>query len=133
MRGSPLRGIWIALSRGGSDITGSILAASVGADVYENWTDVDSVFAVNPNLVKNPFPIAEITYDEMRELSYAGFTVLHEEAIYPVFARGIPLNIKNTWLRATQFPMSAVLILSASILGSVARDKKEEQAAGLPE
>ena len=86
----------ITFSRGGSDITGSILAASVGADVYENWTDVDNVFAVNPNLVKNPFPITEITYDEMRELSYAGFTVLHEEAIYPVFARGIPLNIKNT-------------------------------------
>lgn len=86
----------ITFSRGGSDITGSILAAAVGADVYENWTDVDNVFAVNPNLVKNPFPITEITYDEMRELSYAGFTVLHEEAIYPVFARGIPLNIKNT-------------------------------------
>ena len=73
----------ITFSRGGSDITGSILAAAVGADVYENWTDVDNVFAVNPNLVKNPFPITEITY-------------LHEEAIYPVFARGIPLNIKNT-------------------------------------
>ncbi len=86
----------ITFSRGGSDITGSILAAAVGAEVYENWTDVDNVFAVNPNLVKNPFPITEITYDEMRELSYAGFTVLHEEAIYPVFSRGIPLNIKNT-------------------------------------
>ena len=86
----------ITFSRGGSDITGSILAAAVNADVYENWTDVDNVFAVNPNLVKNPFPITEITYDEMRELSYAGFTVLHEEAIYPVFSRGIPLNIKNT-------------------------------------
>ena len=86
----------ITFSRGGSDITGSILAAAVNAEVYENWTDVDNVFAVNPSLVKNPFPITEITYDEMRELSYAGFTVLHEEAISPVFSKGIPLNIKNT-------------------------------------
>jgi len=86
----------ITFSRGGSDITGSILAGAVNAEVYENWTDVDSVFAVNPALVKNPFPISEITYDEMRELSYAGFTVLHEEALYPVFVRNIPLNIKNT-------------------------------------
>ena len=86
----------ITFSRGGSDITGSILAAAVKADIYENWTDVDSVFAVNPNLVKNPFPIKEITYNEMRELSYAGFTVLHEEALYPVFIRNIPINIKNT-------------------------------------
>ena len=86
----------ITFSRGGSDITGSILAAAVNADVYENWTDVDNVFAVNPNLVQNPFPIKEITYNEMRELSYAGFTVLHEEALYPVFIRNIPINIKNT-------------------------------------
>lgn len=86
----------ITFSRGGSDITGSILAAAVKADVYENWTDVDNVFAVNPNIVKNPFPITEITYDEMRELAYAGFTVLHEEALYPVYVRGIPVHIKNT-------------------------------------
>ena len=86
----------ITFSRGGSDITGSILAGAVGAECYENWTDVDNVFAVNPNLVKNPFPITEITYDEMRELAYAGFNVLHEEALYPVYVRGIPLHIKNT-------------------------------------
>lgn len=86
----------ITFSRGGSDITGSILAGAVNADIYENWTDVDNVFAVNPNLVKNPFPIKEITYDEMRELAYAGFSVLHEEALYPVFVRGIPVNIRNT-------------------------------------
>ena len=72
----------ITFSRGGSDITGSILAGAVSADVYENWTDVDNVFAVNPSIVKNPFPIYEITYDEMRELAYAGFSVLHEEALY---------------------------------------------------
>ena len=86
----------ITFSRGGSDITGSILAGAVNADVYENWTDVDNVFAVNPNIVNNPFPIYEITYDEMRELAYAGFSVLHEEALYPVYVRGIPVHIRNT-------------------------------------
>ena len=86
----------ITFSRGGSDITGSILAGAVNADIYENWTDVDNVFAVNPNIVKNPFPITEITYDEMRELAYAGFSVLHEEALYPVYVRGIPVHIRNT-------------------------------------
>ena len=86
----------ITFSRGGSDITGSILAGAVGADVYENWTDVDNVFAVNPSIVSNPFPIYEITYDEMRELAYAGFSVLHEEALYPVYVRGIPVHIRNT-------------------------------------
>jgi aspartate kinase len=83
-------------SRGGSDITGSILAAAVDATVYENWTDVDSVYAVNPNLISNPHSISEITYDEMRELAYAGFTVLHEEALTPAYRKGIPVNIRNT-------------------------------------
>ena len=83
-------------SRGGSDITGSILAAAVEAKVYENWTDVDSVYAVNPNLINNPHAITEITYDEMRELAYAGFTVLHEEALTPAYRKGIPVNIRNT-------------------------------------
>jgi aspartate kinase len=82
--------------RGGSDITGSILAAALDAKVYENWTDVDSVYAVNPSLVSNPHPIAEITYDEMRELAYAGFSVLHEEALAPAYRKGIPVNIRNT-------------------------------------
>lgn len=86
----------ITFSRGGSDITGSILAAAVKAEIYENWTDVDNVFAVDPRIVKNPFPITEITYDEMRELAYAGFNVLHEEALYPVYVRGIPVHVKNT-------------------------------------
>lgn len=86
----------VTFSRGGSDITGSILAAAVDASVYENWTDVDSVYAVNPALVKNPFPIREITYDEMRELAYAGFSVLHEEALYPAYIKGIPVHIRNT-------------------------------------
>ncbi|MBP6873761.1 MAG: aspartate kinase [Clostridiaceae bacterium] len=90
------KGEIITFSRGGSDITGSVLAGAVMATVYENWTDVDNVFAVNPSIVKNPFPITEITYDEMRELAYAGFSVLHEEALFPVYKRGIPVNIKNT-------------------------------------
>ena len=86
----------VTFSRGGSDITGSILASAVNASVYENWTDVDSVYAVNPALIKNPFPIREITYDEMRELAYAGFSVLHEEALYPAYLKGIPVHIRNT-------------------------------------
>jgi aspartate kinase len=86
----------VTFSRGGSDITGAILAASINATVYENWTDVDNVYAVNPSLVKNPFPIHEITYDEMRELAYAGFSVLHEEALYPAYLKGIPVHIRNT-------------------------------------
>lgn len=86
----------VTFSRGGSDITGSILAAATGASVYENWTDVDCVYAVNPALIKDPHSIAEITYDEMRELSYAGFSVMHEDALYPAFLQGIPVHIRNT-------------------------------------
>ena len=80
----------LTFSRSGSDITGAILAAGVKADMYENFTDVDAVYAVNPNLVANPKEIREITYREMRELSYAGFTVLHDEALIPAFRAGIP-------------------------------------------
>ena len=82
--------------RGGSDITGSILAAAVNADLYENFTDVDCVFAANPRVVNDPCAIHEITYREMRELSYAGFSVFHDEALMPVYKQGIPVNIKNT-------------------------------------
>ncbi len=82
--------------RGGSDITGSILAAAVNADVYENFTDVDSVFVANPNIISNPLPIKKLTYREMRELSYSGFSVFHEEALEPVYRKGIPVCIKNT-------------------------------------
>ena len=82
--------------RGGSDITGSILAAAVKADLYENFTDVDSVFCANPKVVNHPAEIEEITYREMRELSYAGFSVFHDEALMPVFKSGIPVCIKNT-------------------------------------
>ena len=86
----------VTFSRGGSDITGSILAAAVDADLYENFTDVDSVFVANPTLVKNPVSVAEMTYREMRELAYAGFSVFHDEALEAVFHAGIPVAIKNT-------------------------------------
>ncbi|RNB82349.1 aspartate kinase [Brevibacillus fluminis] len=89
-------GVLVTFSRGGSDITGSILAAAVKADLYENFTDVDSVFSVNPNLVNNPKDIKEITYREMRELSYAGFSVFHEDALLPAYMGRIPVCIKNT-------------------------------------
>lgn len=86
----------VTFPRGGSDITGSILAAAVKADLYENFTDVDSVFAADPSIVEHPAPVSEITYREMRELSYAGFTVFHDEALEPVFHAHIPVAIKNT-------------------------------------
>lgn len=82
--------------RGGSDITGSILAAAVKADLYENFTDVDFVFSANPKIVNNPVGITEITYREMRELSYSGFSVFHDEALMPVYKLGIPVTVKNT-------------------------------------
>ena len=83
-------------SRGGSDITGSIVAAAADADIYENWTDVSGMLMADPRIVEDPKPISEITYRELRELSYMGATVLHEEAIFPVRKAGIPINIKNT-------------------------------------
>ncbi len=83
-------------SRGGSDITGSIVAAAVKADVYENWTDVSGFLIADPRVIHNPEVITTITYKELRELSYMGATVLHEEAIFPVRTQGIPINIKNT-------------------------------------
>lgn len=86
----------MTFSRGGSDITGSIIAAGVKATLYENFTDVDSVFTVNPNIVDNPKEITTLTYREMRELSYAGFSVFHDEALIPAFREKIPVCIKNT-------------------------------------
>ena len=81
---------------GGSDITGSIIASGVNASLYENFTDVDSVYSVNPNIVDNPKPITTLTYREMRELSYAGFSVFHDEALIPAVEKEIPVCIKNT-------------------------------------
>lgn len=83
-------------SRGGSDITGSVVAGCAGADVYENWTDVSGFLVADPRIVRNPVAIRTITYRELRELSYMGASVLHEDAVFPVHSRGIPINIRNT-------------------------------------
>ena len=83
-------------SRGGSDITGSIVARSVNADLYENWTDVSGMLSADPRIVDRPKPIEYITYTELRELSYMGASVLHEDAVFPVRTAGIPVNIRNT-------------------------------------
>lgn len=83
-------------SRGGSDVTGSIVARAVNAQIYENWTDVSGFLICDPRIINNPEPITTITYRELRELAYMGATVLHEDAIFPVRAAGIPINIKNT-------------------------------------
>lgn len=83
-------------SRGGSDITGSIVAKAIHADIYENWTDVSGFLVADPRIIKNPEVIETITYRELRELSYMGASVLHEDAIFPVRKEGIPINIRNT-------------------------------------
>ena len=82
--------------RGGSDITGALAAAYLGADVYENWTDVSGILMTDPRIVENPKTIARVTYDELRELSYMGASVLHEDTVFPVRIRDIPVNIRNT-------------------------------------
>lgn len=94
--GSDKEGQVMTFSRGGSDITGSIIAGAIRADVYENWTDVSGFLAADPRIVENPVGINMITYRELRELSYMGASVLHEDAIFPVRSAGIPINIKNT-------------------------------------
>ena len=83
-------------SRGGSDVTGSIVAKAIQADLYENWTDVSGFLVADPRIVENPKVIETITYKELRELSYMGASVLHEDAIFPVRKEGIPINIRNT-------------------------------------
>lgn len=94
--GSLPNGAVKTLTRGGSDITGALVAAFMDADVYENWTDVSGILMTDPRIVENPKPIAKITYNELRELSYMGAEVLHEDAIFPVKEKNIPLNIRNT-------------------------------------
>ena len=94
--GSMPNGTIKTFSRGGSDITGSIAARAVGAVVYENWTDVSGFLMADPRFIENPRRIETITYRELRELSYMGATVLHEDAIFPVRFAGIPINIRNT-------------------------------------
>ncbi|MBM7543498.1 aspartate kinase [Weissella beninensis] len=83
-------------ARGGSDITGSILARGLKAELYENFTDVSAIYAANPQIIKNPQPINQMSYKEMRELAYAGFQVFNDEAIIPVIEGNIPINVKNT-------------------------------------
>ena len=94
--GAKADGAVVTFSRGGSDITGAIVARAVGADVYENWTDVSGFLMADPRIVKNPREISAITYKELRELSYMGASVLHEDAMFPVHKAGIPTNIRNT-------------------------------------
>jgi len=83
-------------SRGGSDITGALAAAALDAEVYENWTDVSGILMADPRIVDDPQAIPEVTYDELRELSYSGAQVLHEDSIFPVREKNIPVNIRNT-------------------------------------
>ncbi len=83
-------------SRGGSDITGSLIARAIKADMYENWTDVSGMLSADPRIVKDPRPIESISYRELRELSYMGASVMHESAVFPVRKANIPLNIRNT-------------------------------------
>ena len=94
--GQSKEGEVMTFSRGGSDVTGSIVAGAARADVYENWTDVSGFLVADPRIVDNPVAIHTINYRELRELSYMGASVLHEDAIFPVRSRGIPINIRNT-------------------------------------
>lgn len=94
--GSMPNGTIKTFTRGGSDFTGSVVARAAGADLYENWTDVSGFLMADPRIVKDPKVIDVITYKELRELSYMGATILHEDAIFPVRVAGIPINIKNT-------------------------------------
>jgi len=95
------------LSRGGSDVTGSLAAAALDADVYENWTDVSGILMADPRIVDNPKTIERITYNELRELSYMGAQVLHEGAVFPVREKNIPLNIRNT--NAPEHPGTVIM------------------------
>lgn len=94
--GRTTEGIVKTFSRGGSDVTGSIIANAVKAEIYENWTDVSGFLIADPRIVENPDVIEVITYRELRELAYMGASVLHEDAIFPVRSAGIPINIRNT-------------------------------------
>ena len=94
--GANAEGEIVTFSRGGSDITGAIVARAVGAAVYENWTDVSGLLMADPRMVTNPLPVEEITYREMRELAYMGADVFHDEAMFPVRSAEIPVHIRNT-------------------------------------
>ncbi len=95
--GSDTKGKVHTFSRGGSDITGAIIARAMAVDVYENWTDVDGFLTADPRIVENPTTITCLSYKELRELSYMGAEVMHPESIFPVHSIGLPINIKNTF------------------------------------
>ncbi|MBI1321509.1 MAG: aspartate kinase [Candidatus Hydrogenedens sp.] len=121
--GSDPEGNIRTFSRGGSDITGAIVARAADADLYENWTDVSGFLMADPRIVDDPRNIAEITYKELRELSYMGATVLHDEAIHPVRQVKIPINIRNTW--APEHPGTRIVAerdSSAPVCGIAGRD-----------
>ncbi len=94
--GTDIHGKIRTFSRGGSDITGAVVARAANSCVYENWTDVDGLLMADPRIVDGPLPIREVTYSELRELAYMGASVLHDEAIFPVSEAKIPINIRNT-------------------------------------
>ena len=94
--GSTVDGEIKTFTRGGSDITGALVARAIGADVYENWTDVSGFLGADPRIIRNPKKIKTISYKELRELSYMGASVLHEDAIYPARLANVPINIRNT-------------------------------------
>ena len=124
--GSMPKGTIITFTRGGSDFTGSVVARAARADIYENWTDVSGFLMADPRYVKNPKGIDTITYKELRELSYMGATVLHEDAIFPVRIAGIPINIRNTNRpndRGTMIVKSADNAANDSIITGVAGKK----------
>ena len=94
--GIDANGVIRTFTRGGSDITGAIVAEAVKADLYENWTDVTGMLMADPKIVKNPLTVPIITYKELRELSLMGAEVMHEDSVFPVRKVGIPINIRNT-------------------------------------
>jgi aspartate kinase len=100
------KGSIATLSRGGSDLTGAYVAAAVGAKTYENFTDVDGICAANPNLVNNPKTIRFLTFEELRDLTYSGFNVFHDEAVQPVQEKQIPVHVRNTF----SFPKTGTFI-----------------------
>jgi aspartate kinase len=116
--GTDAQGQIRTFSRGGSDITGAIVARAVGAAAYENWTDVDGLLMADPRLIPNPRPIREVTYQELRELAYMGASVLHDEAVFPVREANIPIHICNTnapeqpgtWIRPTRPPSELPIV-----------------------
>ena len=108
-------------SRGGSDITGALAAAALDAEVYENWTDVSCILMAGPRIVSQPQTIPEVTYDELRELSYSGAQVLHEDCIFPVREKNIPVNIRNTNAPSSRNPSPRTTIPTGSSPASPAR------------